>query len=72
MARSMSGCSTAQPQQGGEKEPETNPTVPQQEGQPHATEGKVIADYNLDEDYKSEGSDPEIKPVEEVEKKSAE
>ena len=30
-------------------------------------EGKVIADYKLDTDYKSKGSDPAIKQVNQVE-----
>ena len=39
----------------GTEEPEKNPSVPQQEEQPDATEGKVIVDYILDVDY--EGSE---------------
>ena len=40
-------------QQEGEEEPDRGP---QQEGQLDATEGKDIADYDLDVDY--EGSEP--------------
>ena len=39
----------------GAEEPETNPSVPQQEEQPDTTDGKVIADYKLDIGYDSEG-----------------
>ena len=38
---------------------------PQQEEQPDASEGRVIADYNLDIVY--EGSEPENEPVTEAE-----
>ena len=63
----MRGCPTSQPQQGGTEEPKTNISVHQQEGQRDATGDKVIADYDLDVDYKPEGSDPEIETVNEEE-----
>ena len=53
-------------QQEGAEEPETNSSVPQQEGQSDAKEGEVIADYDLDIDY--EGSDPKNKLVAQAEK----
>ena len=53
-------------QQEGAEEPETNPSVPQQEEQPDASEGKVIADYDPDVDY--EGSEPKNEPVTQEEK----
>ena len=55
MARPVRGCPTPQPPEGTGK-PEKNLSVPQQEEQPDAAEGKVIVDYNLDIDY--EGSEP--------------
>ena len=54
-------------QQGDTKEPEANVSVPQQEGQIDATRGRAVADYNPDLDYKPEGSDPDIKAVNEKE-----
>ena len=70
MARLVRGYLTPQPQQGGAEEPETNTNVHQQEEQTDAAEGEVIADYNLDVDYKPEGSEPEIKTVNKKEKNS--
>ena len=58
MARPVRGCPTARPQREGTEEPERDP---QQEDQQDATEGKDIADYNLDVDYV--GSEPKIEPV---------
>ena len=69
MARSVRGCLTISPQRGTE-EPETNVSIAQQQEQRDAREGKVIADYDLDVDYKSEGSDPDIEAVDEEEKNS--
>ena len=57
----MRGCLTPQPPKGTE-EPDIDPF---QEEQPDATEGKVIADYDLDVDY--EGLEPENKPVAQAE-----
>ena len=54
----------------GAEEPQTNISVSQQEEQTNAAEGKVIADYEPDVDYKPEGSEPKIKPVKEVEENS--
>ena len=70
MARPMRGHPIAGLQQEGTKEPQTNPSVPWQEEQSDAAEGEVIACYDLDIDYKPEGSDPEIKAVKEVEENS--
>ena len=39
----------------GTEQPETNPSVPQQEEQANAIHGKVIADYKPDTDYKPVG-----------------
>ena len=58
LARTLRGHLTAWLQPQGTREPETNHSVPQQEEQPDATEGKVIADYGLDINY--EGSEPKI------------
>ena len=60
MARLVRGCPTPQPSEGA-GEPETNSSVPQQEEQPDASEGKVIVDYDLHIDY--ERSDPKNEPV---------
>ena len=60
MTKIVRGCPTAQSQPESGKEPETNPSVLQQEKHPDATEGKVIADYNLDIYYK--GSEPKNEP----------
>ena len=49
------------------EEPETNISVPQQEEHRDAREGDIIADYDLDIYYEPEGSQPEIKPVNEEE-----
>ena len=65
-------CLTPWLQQGGIKELKTNTSVTQQEEQTDAAEEKVIADNNLDVDYKPEGSDPEIKAVVHEEKSDAE
>ena len=48
------------------EEPETNPSVPQQEEQSYTAEGKVIIDYGLDVDY--EESEPKIEPDAQEEK----
>ena len=50
----------------GTGEPEANPSVPQQEEQPDATEGEAIVDYDLDVDY--EGLEHENEPVAQEEK----
>ena len=63
MTKTMRGCLTAWSQTEGTEESEKNPGVPQQEEQPDTTDGKVIVVYNLDADFKPEGSDPEIEPV---------
>ena len=63
VTRTVRGCLTVQLQQECTEKSETNPSVPQQEEQADAAEGKVIAGYKPDVDYKPEGSDPEIKPV---------
>ena len=64
----MRGCLTLLPQ-GGAEEPDTNLSVPQQEEHRDAREGEVV-DHNPDLDYKSEGSDPDIKAVDEEEENS--
>ena len=61
MVRTMRGCPTTQSQSEGKDKPEINPSVPQQEEQPDATEGKDIVDYNPDVDY--EGSESQNDPV---------
>ena len=61
MAKPMRRYTMPQSWQGGTEEPETNTSVPQQEKQPDAAEGKVIIDYNPDVDY--EGSEPKNEPV---------
>ena len=63
MARLVRGCPITRQHQEDAEEPEQNP---QQEDQSDATEGKDIADYNLDVDY--EGSEPEVEPVTQVER----
>ena len=50
----------------GTEELKMNPSVPQQEEQTDATEGKVIIDYDLDIDY--DGSEPKNEPVAQEEK----
>ena len=67
MAMTVKGCLTAQLQHEGAEEPETDPSVHQQKVQEDAANDKVIKDYKLDVDYKTEGSDPEI--VDHVEEK---
>ena len=57
MARLVRGCPTARSQQEGTEEPERDP---QQGEQPDVTEGKDIADYDLDADY--EGTEPNVEP----------
>ena len=54
MARPVRGHPTPWPK-GAPEEPETNPSVPQQEEQSDTREGKVIADFNPDVDYEPEG-----------------
>ena len=44
MVRTVRGCPTVQLQPEGTEEPETNPSVPQQEEQTATVEDKVIAD----------------------------
>ena len=66
MTMPVKGCPLSQPQQEGAEGPETNLTVPQQEEQPDATKGKVIADYDPDKDF--EGSNPINEPVAQEEK----
>ena len=61
MARPVRGCLMPWSQQQGAEEPETNTSVPQQEEQSDATEGKVIADNNPNVDC--EGSEPKNEPV---------
>ena len=63
MVKTLRGHHTAWSQPEDAEETETNLSVPQQEEQADATEGKVIADYGLDVDYEPEWSDPEIKPA---------
>ena len=53
-------------QQDGTEDLETNSSDPQQE-QANAIEGKDIADYEPVIDYKTEGSELEIEPVDHVE-----
>ena len=60
MARPVRGCLIALVQPEGTEKPDINPSISQQEEQPNAIEGKVIADYNLGVDY--EGSKPENEP----------
>ena len=69
MDRLVRGCPTPQPQ-GGTGKPETNSSAPQQEEQRDATEGKAVADHDIDIGYESERSDPDIKAVNEVEENS--
>ena len=59
MAKTVRGCLTAQSQTEDAKEPHTYTSVPQQEGQADATKGELIADYELNIDYKSGGQTPE-------------
>ena len=58
MTRLVMGRPTARSQQEGVEEPERNP---QQEGQPHATDGEDTADYDPDVDY--EGSEPIVEQI---------
>ena len=51
MARTMRVHPTTLSQKEGTEDLETNPSVPQQEEQPDATEGKVIADNSPVLDY---------------------
>ena len=51
MAKTMKGCLTAQSQPKGAEEPETNPSVTQQEEQTNMAKGNVIADYQPDIDH---------------------
>ena len=48
MAMLIRVCPTPWRQQGGTEKPKSNISVPQQEEQAGATEGKVVADYNPD------------------------
>ena len=72
MARPVRGHLTPWPQLGCTEKPETNISVPQQEEQTNATGGEVIADYDPDVDYEPDGSDPEIKAVNEDEENANE
>ena len=69
MPKTVKGCLIPWPE-GDTKEPETNSSVPQQEEQRDAMEGKVIANCNTDVDYKPEGSDTDIEAVDEEEENS--
>ena len=62
MARTMRGYLAVWLQQETTEEPETNSSVSHQEEE-DATQGNVVADCEPDVDYKQEGSDPEIKPI---------
>ena len=55
------GCPTPHLKSEGKDEPETILSATQQKGQPGATEGRDIADYDLDVD--NEGSEPKVEPV---------
>ena len=67
----MRGCLTVPSQPEGAEEPETNSSVTQKEEWPNTTDGKVIAENELDVAYKPEGSDPGNEPnSEEKEEKS--
>ena len=55
MAATIRGCLILQLQPEGTEEPQTNISIPQQERQLDAAEGKVVADYELDINYESEG-----------------
>ena len=68
MARLVRGCPT--PWSQGTREPETNNSVFLQEEQTDTIGGKVITDYNMDIDYKLEGSDPDTEAVNEEEENS--
>ena len=70
MARPVRGCPMPQPQQGGTDEPKSNSNIPQQGGHADAMGDEVIADFDLDVDYKPEGSGPEIKAVNKDEENS--
>ena len=65
MAKPVRGHPLPWSQQEG-TEPETNPSVPQQEKQTDMAEGKDIVDYNGDVNY--EGSEPKNEPVTQEEK----
>ena len=62
MARTVRGSLTAELQQGGTGEPQTNNRFHQQQREADAAEGKVIADYKLNGDFKPVASDPENEP----------
>ena len=70
MAATIRGCLILQLQPEGTEEPQTNISIPQQERQLDAAEGKVVADYELDINYQSEGWDPEIEAVHDKEENS--
>ena len=61
MARTMRGHPKAWLQPEGAEETQKNINVPWQEESSDAAEDESITDYELDVDYKPEGSDPEIK-----------
>ena len=62
-----------QPQLGGAKKPETNTSVPQQEGHAGTTGGKHVTDNDLDVEYEPESNDePDAKEDEEEENSNVE
>ena len=54
MVKRVRECPTTQLQSEGKDKPEPNVSVPQQEVQPDATEGKDIVDYKPDIDYEGQ------------------
>ena len=70
MARTMRECPTAWLKLNDKEEPATNPSVPQQDVQPDAAEGKVIADYDPNVNYEGSEHENEIVGQEEEEKNS--
>ena len=61
MARPVRGCLMPQSQQECAGKSETNVSISQQGGHGDIARGEAIADYDLDIDYKPEGSDPKLK-----------
>ena len=72
MARWVRGHPMPQSQQEGVGEPKTDVGVPQQGRQAVTIRHKEVADYNPDVDHKLEGSDTDIKAVNEEENSDAE
>ena len=70
MASLEKGYPTPHSQQEATVELETNVSVPQQGGQADVTRGGEVVDYDPDVDYEPEGSDPDIKEVNEKEENS--